>query len=154
MDERELNEARAVTVMLQRRLADAKHGQVQFTKVDMLAILSVIPLIGEHLEQVETELDDWRQAARIAADDPCPDEQHCTCVPALRADNARLRKALDTPAGSTSNSAEAAVDLYYRQTKGGNEGIGRAVYTMNDGGQVIVLAPEFVEEHDFDPETD
>lgn len=36
------------------------------------------------LEKMQAELADWKEAARIAAEEPCEDERHCTCVPLLR----------------------------------------------------------------------
>lgn len=32
--------------------------------------------------ELEQELEDWRNAAK-GAENPCPDEKHCTCVPLL-----------------------------------------------------------------------
>ncbi len=48
-------------------------------------------------DEAREELEDWRNAAK-GAENPCPDEKHCTCVPLLhkmlkdaRAEIARLR---------------------------------------------------------------
>ncbi len=48
-------------------------------------------------DELREELEDWRNAAK-GAENPCPDEKHCTCVPLLykilkdaRAEIARLR---------------------------------------------------------------
>ena len=35
--------------------------------------------------EMRTALAEFREAARIARDEPCGDEHHCTCVPLLRA---------------------------------------------------------------------
>lgn len=34
-------------------------------------------------DEAREELEDWRNAAK-GAENPCPDEKHCTCVPLLR----------------------------------------------------------------------
>jgi hypothetical protein len=46
-------------------------------------------IIWETMERLERErdeareeLEDWRNAAK-GAENPCPDEKHCTCVPLL-----------------------------------------------------------------------
>jgi hypothetical protein len=36
----------------------------------------------ERIAELEQELEDWRNAAK-GAENPCPDEKHCTCVPLL-----------------------------------------------------------------------
>jgi len=45
------------------------------------------PTLARHLErerdEAREELEDWRNAAK-GAENPCPDEKHCTCVPLLR----------------------------------------------------------------------
>lgn len=53
--------------------------------------------LRERIAELEQELDDWRNAAK-GAENPHPDEKHCTCVPLLhkmlkdaRAEIARLR---------------------------------------------------------------
>jgi TATA-binding protein-associated factor Taf7 len=35
--------------------------------------------LRERIAELEQELDDWRNAAK-GAENPCPDEKHCTCV--------------------------------------------------------------------------
>jgi len=52
-------------------------------------------------DRLRAELDDlreWKQDTLAAYDrainSPCPDEKHCTCVPALRVERDRLREAL------------------------------------------------------------
>ena len=34
-------------------------------------------------DEAREELEDWHNAAK-GAENPCPDEKHCTCVPLLR----------------------------------------------------------------------
>lgn len=53
--------------------------------------------LRERIAELEQELEDWRNAAK-GAENPHPDEVHCTCVPLLhkllkdaRAEIARLR---------------------------------------------------------------
>lgn len=44
------------------------------------------------LEQMEQELADIHDATRVVMEEKCaPDEQHCTCVPILRSENAKLK---------------------------------------------------------------
>ena len=48
------------------------------------------------LEALRAELADIKGYYERVMSEPCPtDEQHCTCVPALRAENAALAEALD-----------------------------------------------------------
>lgn len=53
------------------------------------------------IAELSAELEDWREAARRAAEESCHGERHCTCVPLLRgtiaqqaAQIAALREAL------------------------------------------------------------
>lgn len=49
--------------------------------------------------ELEAELQDIKDSYRHVMEEKCPtDEVHCTCVPALRAEVARLRKALENAA--------------------------------------------------------
>lgn len=58
--------------------------------------------------QVVAELTDIKASYRATVDGPCaPDEQHCSCVPALRAEVERLKATLSTTAASASTSVSA-----------------------------------------------
>lgn len=47
----------------------------------------------EQAERAQARLDEYEETARrILAEDCAPDEKHCTCVPALRAEIERLKK--------------------------------------------------------------
>lgn len=46
------------------------------------------------LAALRSELDDWRNSARMVSGEMCGDEKHCTCVPLLRNRIAKLEAAL------------------------------------------------------------
>jgi hypothetical protein len=45
-----------------------------------------------NVRKVVEEVDDWRESARKAADEPCGDEKHCACVGLLREQITRQRQ--------------------------------------------------------------
>ena len=56
--------------------------------------LSLYTLEAE-VKRLREEIDDWNdERGRVLNEDCPPDEAHCTCVPHLRAEVARLREAL------------------------------------------------------------
>jgi hypothetical protein len=48
------------------------------------------------VERLKTQLADIADAQKVILSEQCaPDEQHCTCVPTLRAENERLKKEIE-----------------------------------------------------------
>lgn len=92
---------------------ECKHGQ--------LARSCPLCELEAENERLRAELAEIAETYRRIMDEPCGDEQHCTCVPVLRTENERLRTALREiirlpPFGSSSiagimqDIAKAALD--------------------------------------------
>jgi hypothetical protein len=79
-------------------MADIQYGATQLDK-DIDALLS-------DYERLTLELEDIKQSYRQSINSPCPDEQHCTCLPALRSEVERLQEAHVTVCRDTSREIE------------------------------------------------
>ena len=61
----------------------------------------------ERIAELEQELEDWRNAAK-GAENPCPDEVHCTCVPLL---HKMLKDAREAFAIVTDQLVQAQIEI-------------------------------------------
>jgi len=54
----------------------------------------LIDMAADEIELLTQELAERDEQHRSVISSPCPDEQHCTCVPILRRENQRLKERL------------------------------------------------------------
>lgn len=61
-----------------------------------------IPALADEVERLRADIADRQEAYETTLNSPCPDEQHCTCVPALRKRIAELEAELRRTQGRCS----------------------------------------------------
>ena len=88
-----------------RRLAEhvVNHGVgVRYCETEYL------PLLAEAVLAMAGQLDDYEESTRLVMQERCGDDRlHCTCVPALREQNAALRKALEAVSTDVETHAQS-----------------------------------------------
>lgn len=104
------------------RIVEIEPGIVQMQQrpldIEAEAWETVPCAMGAENEMIHlaAEVEDWRESARKAAEEPCGDEKHCACVGPLRRELRSLADALSTQYGIAAKSiarasrAEARID--------------------------------------------
>jgi hypothetical protein len=70
-------------------------------------LLDTMERLERERDEAREELEDWRNAAK-GAENPCPDEKHCTCVPLL---HKQLKDAREAFAIVTDQLVQAQMEM-------------------------------------------
>ncbi len=79
----------------------------EFSKFTLVVPCDLAERLERERDEAREELEDWRNAAK-GAENPCPDEKHCTCVPLL---HKQLKDARESFAVVTDQLVQAQIEI-------------------------------------------